>query len=338
MKDRFVITISDVNGVRHFSLRHIVWRVVLIFIIVLIMVGIVGGFFIYTLNKEVNTLEARKVALQKELTEQKLRLQRQFQQQVAALEESLKKKEAENAALEKAILRKEMELTQRSQILESLKNEVEDLRTVLGAEEAHDLPLTEQIKKVVLTAVEIKMLLRLVPNGRPVKYYRGVSSPYGWRKHPIYHDRRLHKGIDYKGKWGDPIIATADGVVEYAGNKANGYGKMVIINHGFGFKTLYGHLSAIKVRKGQVIHKGQVIGKMGSSGRSTGTHLHYEVTFVQKVINPKYFVKLNLENYKTVFKEVRQVPWHSLASQVKKYVQLVQGQQSSRRAVSYRGH
>ena len=134
-----------------------------------------------------------------------------------------------------------------------------------------------------------------------------VASGFGQRFHPILKINKMHKGLDFAAPTGTPIYATADGRVESAGS-ANGYGNMVKINHGNGFETLYGHMSKIKVRSGQRVKRGDIIGNVGNTGMSTGSHLHYEIhkngevinplTYFYKDISPDEFVKLYEESQK----------------------------------------
>ncbi len=116
------------------------------------------------------------------------------------------------------------------------------------------------------------------------------TSGYGYRRDPKTGGRRLHQGADFAGPVGTPIHATADGVVVDAG-WSSGYGRLVKIKHQFGIETRYAHLSKISVKKGQKVSRGQRIGDMGSSGRSTGSHLHYEVRIDGKSVNPMIFIK-----------------------------------------------
>ncbi len=130
------------------------------------------------------------------------------------------------------------------------------------------------------------------PIGTPV--VGKVSSHYGMRRNPFRGRGRwqFHKGMDIVGPWKTPVVATASGVIETAMWKG-GYGRMVVINHGNGIKTRFGHLSEFKVKKGDQVTRGQVIGLMGSTGRSTGTHLHYEVCLAGKAVNPAPFIDLS---------------------------------------------
>ena len=123
-----------------------------------------------------------------------------------------------------------------------------------------------------------------VPNGTPTEYVR-ISSPFGSRIHPITHKRHGHKGIDLAAPRNTPIYATADGVVTFSGRNG-GYGNFVKLNHQNGYKTAYAHMNSIAVRKGKTVQKGDLIGYVGSTGSSTGNHLHYEVYYQDKLIDP----------------------------------------------------
>lgn len=129
----------------------------------------------------------------------------------------------------------------------------------------------------------------------PSGYYR-ISDPFGWRMHPIYHRLIKHTGIDFAGPIGSPIYAPGNGKVENIRITKTGYGKRLVINHGYGFKTLYGHLSKIYVKEGDVVKRGQIIAEIGNSGTSTGPHLHYEVIHNNNKINPKSYFLNDLSN------------------------------------------
>ena len=113
-----------------------------------------------------------------------------------------------------------------------------------------------------------------------------ITSPFGARYHPIRQTVIFHEGIDLAGPAGQPVYATGDGVVETTDINFSGYGNVIVIDHGFGYKTRYAHLKEIKVTAGQVVIRGDRIGTLGSSGLSTGPHLHYEVIYRGVQINP----------------------------------------------------
>jgi hypothetical protein len=137
---------------------------------------------------------------------------------------------------------------------------------------------------------EKESMLSSIPSIKPVRAdllvaHLDALSGFGWRVHPIHKVRRFHKGIDFTADQGTAIQATGEGRVEQAGLDG-GYGKCVIINHGYGYKTLYGHMSQMDVKEGDYVKKGQRIGLIGSTGASTGPHCHYEVHLNGVVVNP----------------------------------------------------
>ncbi|NIJ15085.1 murein DD-endopeptidase MepM/ murein hydrolase activator NlpD [Sphingobium vermicomposti] len=127
-----------------------------------------------------------------------------------------------------------------------------------------------------------------IPSGRPVEKL-SLTSNFGARSDPFNGRTRMHKGVDIPGPVGTPIYATADGIVSRAG-WASGYGNLVQISHGSGMETRYGHMSKLIVAANSYVRRGQLIGLMGSTGRSTGSHLHYEVRVDGQAVNPIPFV------------------------------------------------
>ncbi len=132
-------------------------------------------------------------------------------------------------------------------------------------------------------ALKMQKYLSRIPLGPPV--WGRITSRFGYRTDPFTGRYEFHDGVDIKAPWGTPVRATAEGKVIFAGWRA-GYGKTVIIRHAYGFRTLYAHLSRIKVRAGRWVKSGQVIGYVGSTGKSTGPHVHYEVWRYSRKDNP----------------------------------------------------
>lgn len=153
---------------------------------------------------------------------------------------------------------------------------------------------------LVILAKNKENMLANLPAIQPVlnKDLTRMASGYGWRIDPVYHTRRFHEGMDFTAPIGTDIFATGNGTIQSAGWQ-QGYGNCVQVNHGYGYLTLYGHMSAIKVRVGQSVKRGDVIGLVGSTGKSTGPHLHYEVHFKGTVMNPQnyYFLDLSPAEY-----------------------------------------
>lgn len=136
-----------------------------------------------------------------------------------------------------------------------------------------------------------EQLLACTPAIQPVSNsdLKRVASGFGYRIDPIYKTPRFHAGLDFTAPTGTPIYATANGVVKIAANKGTGYGNHVVINHGYGYETLYGHMFKVKAKQGQRVTRGEVIGYVGSTGKSTGPHCHYEVHKYGQRIDPVYF-------------------------------------------------
>ena len=135
----------------------------------------------------------------------------------------------------------------------------------------------------------LRALLRRTPLISPVDFYH-LASPYGLRTDPFTKKKAMHYGLDLAGWGGAPVFATAPGKVVFAGRKGR-YGKMVEIDHGYGIRTRYGHLRKILVQRGEEVGHRHEIGLLGSTGRSTGPHVHYEVRFDGKPLNPEKFIK-----------------------------------------------
>ncbi len=147
---------------------------------------------------------------------------------------------------------------------------------------------SKSFDQVVKLAKDKEKMLAHLPAIQPVenKDLTRMASGYGMRIHPILKTRRMHYGMDFTAKTGTPIYATGDGVVKHAGWKANGFGKHVVINHGYGYETLYAHMSKVAVRNGEKVKRGQIIGYVGNTGLSAGPHCHYEVHVNGKRVNP----------------------------------------------------
>ncbi|WP_225874261.1 M23 family metallopeptidase [Vibrio algicola] len=164
-------------------------------------------------------------------------------------------------------------------------------------------------------------LFRMIPNDSPMSYTR-VSSPYGTRVHPITGKSKRHLGIDLTCPSGGSIYSTADGVVELTRPSNQGYGNLIKIRHGFGFISMYAHLHRFLVKTGQFVEKGDPIALCGSTGLSTGPHLHYEIRFLGQTLDPKDFMQWQPENFDRLFKQQKIVHWAALVKNINGLVQL----------------
>lgn len=155
---------------------------------------------------------------------------------------------------------------------------------------------SKSLDEILKLAKEKNSLLAAIPAIQPVRNenLKQMASGFGYRSDPFTKVRKFHEGMDFSAKTGTPIFATGDGVIERADNTASGYGNHIVIRHGFGYETLYGHLSKYKCHAGQRVKRGDIIGYVGSTGRSEGPHLHYEVHKNDEVVNPLNFYYGNI--------------------------------------------
>lgn len=163
---------------------------------------------------------------------------------------------------------------------------------------------SKSFDEVVKLAKNKEQLLSSIPAIMPInnKDLRRQPGGFGWRTHPIYKTPEFHPGMDFAAEQGTPIYATGDGVVETADANAQGYGNHVVINHGFGYQTLYGHMSKMAVKVGKKIKRGELVGYVGSTGLSTAPHIHYEVIKNGEKVNPInfYFNDLTPQQYQVM--------------------------------------
>jgi murein DD-endopeptidase MepM/ murein hydrolase activator NlpD len=155
---------------------------------------------------------------------------------------------------------------------------------------------SKSLDEILKLAKEKNKLLSAIPAIQPVKNenLKHMASGFGYRTDPFTKARKMHEGMDFTAKTGTAIYATGDGIIAKADNRASGYGNHIVIRHGFGYETLYAHLSKYNCRPGQSIKRGDIIGYVGSTGRSEAPHLHYEVHKDGKVVNPLNFYYGNI--------------------------------------------
>lgn len=161
----------------------------------------------------------------------------------------------------------------------------------------------EEVMKMAMNKEE---LVASMPAIMPIsnKSLKSTASGWGYRIHPIYKIRQFHYGMDFTANIGTPVYATGDGIVKDVQSIGGGYGKWILIDHGFGYETLYGHLNGFNVKIGDKVKRGNVIGFVGNTGTSTGPHVHYEVHRNGEPVNPQYyyFKDLNAQEYEKMVK------------------------------------
>ena len=218
-------------------------------------------------------------------------------------------------------------LTDRNNQIQLLGKRVFDVESVLGlADEEvmldeNNLALEERIDAAAIDSAVRATMFRLIPNDSPITYQR-ISSSYGSRINPITGKRHVHTGIDLTCKRGEEVLAPADGVVETVRPGNRGYGNYLTLRHSFGFMSSYAHLQHFKVKSGEFVSKGDVIAQCGNSGNSTGPHLHYEVRFLGRALNPQYLMDWTPENFNYVFEKEKKVKWGPLVQLIDDVVRL----------------
>ena len=169
---------------------------------------------------------------------------------------------------------------------------------------------SKSLDEILALAKQKNKLLSAIPAIQPVKneQLKRMASGFGYRSDPFTKARKMHQGMDFTSPTGTPIFATGDGIVKRADNTASGYGNHIVIQHGYGYETLYGHLSKYKCKAGQRVKRGDIIGYVGSTGRSEAPHLHYEVHKDGKPVNPInfYYGNISAAEYSIISKLANQ--------------------------------
>ena len=327
MKNRFIITISDIHGSKQYSVHEIIKKVIFFTVLTFLLIAVGTFFYIKFLNNKVDVLRVETDSFKKE---------------VITLQETSDSLKNENKQLN--LLKKQLVslIDENTDKLDSMKSHLREVEEIIGIgpdinasfadrvqqAKAHEEEtkqklvknIQNEVKQEKITAIQKALLLNSIPNGKPLNYKR-IASNFGYRIHPVTHKKSFHAGLDLPAKHGTPIYAPASGVVEYAAKKG-AYGNFLLIAHSYGFKTAYGHLSRFAVKSGEYVSKGQKIAYVGSTGRSTGPHLHYEVRYLTKWLDPKKFMFANLDNINELSAKISKVNWNSILKQTEKLISL----------------
>lgn len=300
LNNRLVITVSDVNSTKSYNIHQLFRK--LIFIAIFVAIAIIAGSFwlISLLNNEMDDLKSKK------------------EKEINYLTEKEKKLQAQN-------LFYSMQIKGKVKDIEELSSKLDSIEEIIGIKKNDDdQDAITRATLAKISSAQKMYMLTTVPNGSPLKDTKTTAS-FGYRIHPVTHQKQFHRGIDLRASINTPVYATADGVVRYVQPRNIGdFGRVIIISHNFGFETVYAHLRETKVKLGDVIKKNQLIGMSGTSGRSTGPHLHYEVRYASMVLNPRDFIDWNLKSYENIFSKQRRVRWEYLVNLIKEHHKLEQ--------------
>lgn len=291
MKDRIIISVSTINGTRHFNVSKLFKRNAVIAMWAMLFGLIITAAVIDYLLRTVDNSKQQRLAL----TEQASSLR------------------AEIDMLNSSKQQLELELSAKQDEMLQVINRVGEIELALGLEQQYPQNLEDRLDTASVNSAARQAMLQLVPNGSPLEFRRR-SSRFGVREHPIIGKQQHHKGVDLSASRGTPIYAPADGVVEVVRPNKQGYGNLLKIRHAFGFSTLYAHLDSFKVKSGHFVHKGELIATSGNTGLSTAPHLHYEVHFLDRALNPQPFMDWDATNFDLVFEKERSIKWDSLVS------------------------
>ncbi len=327
MKNRFIVTISDIHGSKQYSVHEIIKKIIFFAILTFVLIGVGTFFYIQFLNSKVDSLHQKSIS---------------YKQKMLHLKEVSKRLKEENRQLNVSKQQLATLIDKNSEKLSSMKSHLREVEEIIGIgpdmnasfaqrvqqAKAHEeetkkkiiQSVQKEVKQEKISAIQKALLLNSIPNGKPLDYRR-IASPFGYRIHPVTHKNTFHAGLDLPAKYGTPIYAPASGVVVYA-DKKGAYGNFILIAHSYGFKTAYGHLSKFAVKSGDYVSKGQKIAYVGSTGRSTGPHLHYEIRYLTKWVDPKPFMFWNLDNINDITDKIDTVNWKSILQQTQKIITL----------------
>lgn len=290
MDNHFTVTIHDDHGVKQFNMHSFVKKAFLYLSSFIILVVFLGMGTILYLNSSVDSMEQKR----------------------HNAEMAYKEIESKNKKLQESMQATNNTLVMKKKELDELSGSLSEIETLIGLKPVQQISIQERVSATKLDSQHRAILLQLIPNGSPIEY-KGLTSKYGYRIHPTLNRKEFHRGTDMKASMKTPVYAPADGIVEYAGyHKKSGFGRLVILEHSYGFKTYFAHLNKVVIKSGKFVKKGTLIAYTGNSGQSNGPHLHYEIRFIHRNVDPFSFVKWTQQNYTDIFQKEKKIPWQSL--------------------------
>ncbi|MCW8330015.1 M23 family metallopeptidase [Photobacterium sp. SDRW27] len=302
MSESICISVSDSRGTSHYLINRFKKRYFALACVIVLSMIASASYSVYSLYQQ--TIES----------DQQLN---ELNVQTEQLTASLSEESAANQALNQ-------ELADKKAALALLTQRIDDVETILGLQsnDGEELPLEQRVDSAAISSAVRGTLFRLLPNGSPTPGIR-MSSQYGVRIHPVTGRRKYHRGLDFAANIGTPIYAPADAVIEVIRpSKKKGSGNFLKLNHSMGFATTYSHMKKFNVKRGQFVRKGDLIGWSGNTGLSTGPHLHYEIRFLGRALNPRPFVEWTPDNFDSLFEKEKTVQWTSLLEMVNNVVSM----------------
>ncbi|MEA3292601.1 MAG: peptidoglycan DD-metalloendopeptidase family protein [Pseudomonadota bacterium] len=332
MKNHFRFSVSHAGWSRHFHVHHLLMKLVGLTFIAAIFVMVASNLTLSGERQRMSEINAEKTELENKLqsladTTQALEDAIDVQvEDVATVNRelaNLERKsglEADNRRLtisERIRLLRKVHTDRENEYAEigDKVDRIEEIIGLAGEKEAADLG--ERVEMVELGVQQERLLHDYLPSGYPLGEHK-ITSGFGFRTHPKSGTRRFHNGIDLRAKTSTPVYATADGVVKES-VYSDSTGQRIVVQHNLGFETSYFHLAKRQVKKGDIVEKGQKIGLSGNTGRSAAPHLHYEVRYLGKALNPRPFLDWEVGS-KEIFAKIKGVQWKAMASLVKRQI------------------
>ena len=292
-KGSFTVTISNIESSRSFRIPNKYKQPAKYILIAILLIFIASFLSIHYLYKEVGDIHTSKEELNQKYT---------------------------SLISTNTLLNEEIQ--ERQDELNLLSSKILNVEKLVGINTDATEDYEERVDLATVTLMEKQFMLRIIPSGNPIPN-RGRTDAYGWRKHPLTKKKVFHDGVDLRAHMKTKISAPADGVVKHVGYD-KGYGNTIIVVHSFGFETLYAHLYRPRVKAGDVVAKGDLLGLTGNSGISSGPHLHYEVRQAQRTLNPTHFMKWTVANYEPLFDNTKKVKWQSIIDTVRLQTRIFQ--------------
>ncbi|MGF1741810.1 M23 family metallopeptidase [Vibrio profundum] len=292
MKESVVVSVSSIHGTKQIHLDKGYRQFLKVFGYSILVGLVVIACVIYYLNSEVDSAKQR---------------QQQLETHSMTLNEELD-------SLKRLRVNLENDIHDREERIGMVSDRLGDLEKVLGINEGNGV-LESRLDAAAISSSVRMVMLAHIPNGAPVINAR-ISSGYGKRTHPVDGKVKMHRGQDFAVNTGTPVYSPADAVVEVARRSKKGSGNFLKIQHSYGFSTSYSHLKGFNVKAGEFIKKGDLIAYSGNSGLSSGPHLHYEIRFLGRSLDPKPFIDWGVNNFAGIFNQVRGIRWESLVNRV----------------------
>ncbi len=335
MKNHYAITISDTAGSRHYFVKDTLKRTLVltgVAVLIVLTASLVANGFQYglvsslssqtqKLHNELDTLHSTNLNLERIIASH-LEQSKNISKALVEIERSSGvDTDGLDITLEQRMKRIGKFYNAKEQEYSVIGIRVEHLEGIIGIENEalnRDEPdLTTRIELASLTASQERILHDNIPNGYPTASEQ-ITSRFGMRTHPVTKTGSFHKGVDIRAKPGEPVFATASGIVSDS-DYSDLNGNRVVLLHNFGFQTRYAHLKESLVSPGDIIRKGELLGYSGNTGRSIAPHLHYEIRYLGKSIDPLQFLHWESGAH-DLFTQVRGIKWPSLMDLINQQV------------------